>query len=314
MASIDSLFTGGKKRGREESDDGAGHRSELLSKKVRPTLDANGRPDAEPWHHDSVIGTPTTSSQKPKYDSDDQSSMVSEPGSPQEMADSSADEMEVEMEDATFSQSPEDSFTPPSATKGLLSSSPWREHVHTRGRVATPFTQQTARSGTSPLQLRTGFKQHVRHRHPQEKINADHLEVPSPIDEDEAQTPPSAAEAAGSQLSMLSVNDMEIETAADLPSITVHTARSLQYDGTDDAGLMTPGGLSPMETGANGVLVRKQRQRSGAQSHGSVSPIRMPSERNAADVGVKRGFSMGYRADCEKCRMRVPGHMNHFVV
>ncbi|KAK0944387.1 hypothetical protein LTR29_004075 [Friedmanniomyces endolithicus] len=296
MASIDSQFTGGKKRGREESDDGAGHRSELLSKKVRPTLDANGRPDAEPWHHDSVIGTPTTSSQKPKYDSDDQSSMVSEPGSPQEMADSSADEMEVEMEDATFSQSPEDSFTPPSTSK------------------ETPFTQQTARSGTSPLQLRTGFKQHVRHRHPQEKINADHLEVPSPIDEDEAQTPPSAAEAAGSQLSMLSVNDMEIETAADLPSITVHTARSLQYDGTDDAGLMTPGGLSPMETGANGVLVRKQRQRSGAQSHGSVSPIRMPSERNAADVGVKRGFSMGYRADCEKCRMRVPGHMNHFVV
>jgi hypothetical protein len=26
----------------------------------------------------------------------------------------------------------------------------------------------------------------------------------------------------------------------------------------------------------------------------------------------KRGISMGYRADCEKCRLKVPGHMNHF--
>ncbi|TKA66315.1 hypothetical protein B0A55_08353 [Friedmanniomyces simplex] len=313
MASSGSLFTGGKKRGREDDDDGASHIGDLFSKKVRPTLDAHGQPDPEPWRHDSVINTPTTASQKPKYDSDDQSSMVSEPGSPQEMADSSADEMEVEMEDAAFSQSPEDAFTPPRA-KGLLSSSPWREQGHGRGRVATPFTQ-TARAGTSPLQLRTGFKQHVRHRHPQENVNnSDHLEVPSPIDEDEAQTPPSAAEAAGSQLSMLSVNDMEIETAADLPSITVDTARSLQYDGADEAGLKTPGALSPMETGVNGVLVRKQRQRSGAQSNGSVSPVRLPSERDMGGVGIKRGFSMGYRADCEKCRMRVPGHMNHFVV
>ncbi|KAH6719140.1 hypothetical protein DL95DRAFT_391348 [Leptodontidium sp. 2 PMI_412] len=29
--------------------------------------------------------------------------------------------------------------------------------------------------------------------------------------------------------------------------------------------------------------------------------------------GMKRSFSMGYRADCEKCRMKVPGHFNHIV-
>ncbi|KAK3115872.1 hypothetical protein LTR53_004372 [Teratosphaeriaceae sp. CCFEE 6253] len=307
-----AVFTGNKKRGRANSDDGSTsiYGPTLLSKKARPTLDANGRPDHEPWQHDSVINTPTTSSQKLKYDSDDQSSMVSEPGSPQEMADSSADEMEIEMEGATFSQSPEDVFSPP-RSRGLQSGSPWRERVRTRDRVATPFTH-SSRQGTRPLQLTTGIKQHVRHRHPQENINSDHLEVPSPIDEDEAQTPPSAAEAAGSQLSMLSVNDMDIEPAADLPSITVESARNFQYDGADDSpGLATPDGLTPMETRGSGDMVRKQRPRSGAQSNGSASPVRLPSER---DMGFRRGFSMGYREDCEKCRMRVPGHMNHFVV
>lgn len=29
--------------------------------------------------------------------------------------------------------------------------------------------------------------------------------------------------------------------------------------------------------------------------------------------GMKRSFSMGYRADCEKCRMRVPGHFSHII-
>ena len=29
--------------------------------------------------------------------------------------------------------------------------------------------------------------------------------------------------------------------------------------------------------------------------------------------GMKRSFSMGYRADCEKCRLRVPGHFSHII-
>lgn len=44
--------------------------------------------------------------------------------------------------------------------------------------------------------------------------------------------------------------------------------------------------------------VRKQRARSGA----FTSP-RDPSKK----------FSMGYREDCDKCRNRIPGHMNHFL-
>ena len=30
--------------------------------------------------------------------------------------------------------------------------------------------------------------------------------------------------------------------------------------------------------------------------------------------GMKKTFSMGYRTDCEKCRMKVPGHFNHIII
>lgn len=30
--------------------------------------------------------------------------------------------------------------------------------------------------------------------------------------------------------------------------------------------------------------------------------------------GMKKTFSIGYRADCEKCRQKVPGHFNHIIV
>lgn len=30
-------------------------------------------------------------------------------------------------------------------------------------------------------------------------------------------------------------------------------------------------------------------------------------------VSIRRGFSMGYRSDCEKCRLRVPGHFSHVI-
>ncbi|KAK4233504.1 hypothetical protein C8A03DRAFT_19433 [Achaetomium macrosporum] len=34
----------------------------------------------------------------------------------------------------------------------------------------------------------------------------------------------------------------------------------------------------------------------------------------ALQPGMKRSFSIGYRADCEKCRMKVPGHFNHIII
>ncbi|KAI1496284.1 hypothetical protein F5X99DRAFT_76061 [Biscogniauxia marginata] len=30
--------------------------------------------------------------------------------------------------------------------------------------------------------------------------------------------------------------------------------------------------------------------------------------------GMKKSFSIGYRADCEKCRMKIPGHFNHIII
>lgn len=30
--------------------------------------------------------------------------------------------------------------------------------------------------------------------------------------------------------------------------------------------------------------------------------------------GMKKSFSIGYRADCDKCRDKVPGHFNHIVI
>jgi len=93
--------------------------------------------------------------------------------------------------------------------------------------------------------------------------------LPSPVVEDEPHTPTTAA---GSQLSLLSVNDMDID---------------------DDVTTPVP---SPSEIGM--LAVRRQRQRSGAF-------ISTPE--------AARKFSMGYRGDCQKCRDKVPGHMNHFL-
>lgn len=30
--------------------------------------------------------------------------------------------------------------------------------------------------------------------------------------------------------------------------------------------------------------------------------------------GMKKSLSIGYRADCEKCRLKVPGHFNHIII
>ncbi|KZZ99420.1 hypothetical protein AAL_01992 [Moelleriella libera RCEF 2490] len=53
----------------------------------------------------------------------------------------------------------------------------------------------------------------------------------------------------------------------------------------------------------------------------SPSPGRKGHQRSKHTVnswtwqpGMKRSFSIGYRADCEKCRLKVPGHFNHIVI
>lgn len=235
---------------------------------------------------------------------------------------SSGDEdMGVDTDSATFS-----SQSPEAMLPGRPPPNPWQARMQQQNRVPTPILPPD-RPGIRPMQVRTGVRQHIRRRHPQEVLIgssssvAEHLEVPSPIDEDEVPTPPSAAEAAGSQLSMLTVNDMDIEpleSATDLlPTISISPSQSLHgqhgLDAMDSAiDVETP--MDDVDGRDSRLIVRKQRQRSGALSSGQGSPTPSPVRANPdAGANSRRGFSMGWRADCEKCRMRVPGHMNHFI-
>jgi hypothetical protein len=258
--------------------------------------------------------------QKAKYDSDDQSSMMSEPGSPQDITMSDEDMLD-DSDTATFSQSLADAF--PSSGPAKFSTSPWRSGMSQTDRVPTPIIPPD-RIPMRTMQVRPGAKQHIRQRHPQENLSnaSEHLEVPSPIDEDEVPTPPSAAEAAGSQLSMLTVNDMDMEPpeSSQLPRISISPS-TLNHTLEQRHGLDSAIDMETMDDGRDArLIVRKQRQRSGALSsgQGSPSPVRGMESRHADMMmngggAVKRVLSMGFRADCEKCRLRVPGHMNHFV-
>lgn len=264
-----------------------------MLQKLRPTTIQSGGGERLWFPRDSVIGSSQqTYTEHAKYDSDDQSSLVSEPGSPQPLSHVSEEDVSMHSDDdATFSHQPEGSHSEVVSTPDR----PWRSQLKIE-RAATPVS--------SPNLGQRLLSGHVRSRHPQEFLSSDRLEVPSPIDEDEVPTPPSAAEAAGSQLELLTVRDVEM-SSDDLPTITVHTERSLQLDGSiEDRNTMDMDTLPDA-----GFLRGKTRARSGALSGGG-SPMR----ETAGPDGLfsKKGFSMGFRSDCEKCQQRVPGHMNHF--
>ena len=292
-----------RKRSREEEQDDDLRVGGPDRKYARPTFD-----NTSSWPSDSLIATPPFS--QTKYDSDDLSSIISEPGSPRDVSMPSEDEDGDHDMDATFSQSPED------PALSSLYSSPWKDRVNGRGRIPTPFNSANRTVMRPSMSVRTGAKQHIRQRHPQEiSTGSDQVEVPSPIDEDEVATPPSvaAADAAGSRLSMLSMTDLDMNSSGNMPTITLDHSRSVQIsddDVIDDS--VFP--VDPMDSSADSELVvRKQRQRSGAQSNGSASPIK-GDRLSVTTEHHRRGFSIGFRSDCEKCRMRVPGHMNHFIL
>jgi hypothetical protein len=275
--------------------------------KSRPTTDPT---TDDFWcHYDSVLSTPISHTrEQAKYDSDDElSSLVSEPGSPQDFSMVSDDEAMV----GDFDESPPE----PSSAKQ-------QQQQQRMRRIATPMIIPPP-SPARPRQFVTGAKQHFRQRHqPREYVNAsthDFLDVPSPIDENDVPTPPPCpAETAESQLSMLSVTDVDMDADENLPSISVASVRSTHdFDDaatspqhademTDD--FESAIDFEPMDHSPHELIVRKQRQRSGALS-GADSPARA----GPSSTTSKRGFSMGFRADCEKCRLQVPGHMNHFL-
>lgn len=117
-----------------------------------------------------------------------------------------------------------------------------------------------------------------------------HLRMPSPICEDEdgghtCYTPTAITQ---SQLSRLSVDeDMDLD-GVDHALLTTQVERGGQH-----------GGMGMDEE----VVV---------QGVDTTSPTR-GRKRSGALSSSKGRFSMGYREDCEKCRMRVPGHYAHFL-
>ena len=270
--------------------------------------------------------------------------MQSEPGSPQDMSISSGgedDDLDNAMEDVTafplrFYGESIDNNNPDQPSLQTTSPPNWSLSNHARYARNGLATTRVATPTIGPLSpspaFRTAIKQHIRHRHPQELLaSSDLLEVPPSIEEDEAATPPSAAEAAGSQFSMLSVSDMDVEPASHVPSIAIETPAITdpygEMNGRD--GFDYPGGLDEnlclddrlRPTAREPMTVHKQRMRSCALSAGN-SPTRQPSpfsggSMQQSDVygslNPRRTLSLGFRADCEKCRLHVPGHMNHFV-
>ncbi|KAK6436268.1 hypothetical protein LTR95_007544 [Oleoguttula sp. CCFEE 5521] len=285
-----------RKRQRDDVDD-VEIDAHPLEKKAKPTFDE----DFALWQPQDVHSSPSKSyhSQQHTYDSDDQSSMVSEPGSPQSLdidedADTRMMDSEIDPPDlAHFSQSAESSPTFPI--------SPLRFSSRSRARLDSQGL--SPRPNTSPLQT------HIRQRHPQAYLSSDRWEVPSPVDEDEVPTPPSAADAAGSQLELLTVSDVEMQGANTLPRISVQPDRSMQMG---QSSTNAPEYETMDSDVAEPFIIRKQRGRSGALSEGNESPMRRSLFADASAIAKTRGISMGYRPDCEKCRTRVPGHMNHF--
>ncbi|MCJ1260492.1 hypothetical protein MMC22_000353 [Lobaria immixta] len=115
------------------------------------------------------------------------------------------------------------------------------------------------------------------------------------------------------------------------------------YEGTDTA-FHAPSGSSQLEVDHSLFLRRRRLPSPISEDEDMVSPMGMTEEtmerpdvrtmpahgisswdhlgRGTSDVtgpaslGPKAGktmLSMGYRADCEKCRTRVPGHYNHVI-
>ena len=92
---------------------------------------------------------------------------------------------------------------------------------------------------------------------------------------------------------------------------------------------LSPGQASPMhamehpnammETDAHHHLANQLGESETDPS--SPSPSRRGHQRSKHTVnswtwqpGMKKSFSIGYRSDCEKCRLKVPGHFNHIVI
>ncbi|KAG5926950.1 hypothetical protein E4U42_002769 [Claviceps africana] len=79
-----------------------------------------------------------------------------------------------------------------------------------------------------------------------------------------------------------------------------------------------PNAMIDVETRSNSNLTQSSESDADPLS---PSPGRKGHQRSKHTVnswtwqpGMKKSFSIGYRSDCEKCQLKVPGHFNHIVI
>lgn len=61
-------------------------------------------------------------------------------------------------------------------------------------------------------------------------------------------------------------------------------------------------------------MIQQQRETSPSPSKKGHTRSRHTVNNWTLHSGMKKSFSIGYRGDCEKCRLKVPGHFNHIIV
>lgn len=98
--------------------------------------------------------------------------------------------------------------------------------------------------------------------------------------------------------------------AAGLANMMIDEVDALVDASQTNASLQGPSSV----VGANSQLSADPRPPSPLQGRRGHTRSKHTVNTWTCQPGMKRSFSIGYRADCEKCRLRVPGHFNHIII
>ncbi|RFU24262.1 hypothetical protein B7463_g12074, partial [Scytalidium lignicola] len=109
---------------------------------------------------------------------------------------------------------------------------------------------------------------------------------------------------------------MEVETDSDMPISPLTRppgfAQSLSLSLSLTQYQSTPQDLNP-DPDSSMALTTPTKKGHVRSKHTLRNWTGLVPEPNRDGTGPRKGFSMGYRSDCEKCRMKVPGHFSHIV-
>jgi hypothetical protein len=71
---------------------------------------------------------------------------------------------------------------------------------------------------------------------------------------------------------------------------------------------------TPVAEGHNGSAMDVEPSATPSPKKGHTRSKHTVNSWTALQPGMTRSFSIGYRADCERCRNKVPGHFNHIII